>query len=553
MHLFFNCPPLHWTFCLVITLSLSFSALAQSAPTWQSASAIGPGSSYGDAVVDAAGNTYETGDFQGTIVVAGTTLTSQGGFDGYIAKYTPTGTLAWVRQLGSAGTELPLDIVADAAGNAYVTGYFTHPVSLGNGLSLTSGTATTYKAFLIRYSPQGVPEWVQQSSVTSTYYAGGGALGLDALGNVYQTGQFYNDMTVGTTTITAAGSGSGTYLARFSATTGALQYLARAFYHNPSPLPGSYAEPKLCVSPTGEAYILNSFNAPAVVGATTLTSRGNDDILIAKYGAQGILEWVQQLGGGGYDDVRGGKVDANGNLYVVAIFTGAATLGTTTLPGYGDVDGCLIKYSAQGALQWAQASGGTGRDLWNDVALDAIGNPYVVGSFSNIAQFGSTALTSAGNRDIAVAAYTPQGQIRWVQRAGGTGLDVGSFIGIAANGEVHVLGDFTGNCTFGTLTLSTTAVSETFVARLGNTTLSTRSNQTVAIELYPNPASNTVHLPAVPIGSQVQLLDAVGRIVRIMMVTSGANVSLQGVPPGLYVVRATHAQGRQYSGRLVVE
>ncbi|WP_375438271.1 hypothetical protein [uncultured Hymenobacter sp.] len=39
-----------------------------------------------------------------------------------------------------------------------------------------------------------------------------------------------------------------------------------------------------------------------------------------------------------------------------------------------------------------------------------------------------------------VEAYTPQGQLRWAQRAGGSGSDAGSHIGLDASGEVRVLG-----------------------------------------------------------------------------------------------------------------
>ena len=79
------------------------------------------------------------------------------------------------------------------------------------------------------------------------------------------------------------------------------------------------------------------------------------------------------------------------------------------------------------------------------------------------------------------------------------------------------------------------------------------AQRAVAVGLYPNPANTTVHLPTVPVGSRVQLLDAVGRIIRNTVVTAGATISLQGVTLGLYAVRATDTQGRQYTARLIVE
>ncbi|RYZ38185.1 MAG: hypothetical protein EOP49_31145 [Sphingobacteriales bacterium] len=62
---------------------------------------------------DAAGNVYTSGYFQGTNInfdpAGGTTgiLTSSGSFEGFVAKYTPSGTLLWARRLGST----QLDVV----------------------------------------------------------------------------------------------------------------------------------------------------------------------------------------------------------------------------------------------------------------------------------------------------------------------------------------------------------------------------------------------------------------------------------------------------------
>ncbi len=204
-------------------------------------------------------------------------------------------------------------------------------------------------------------------------------------------------------------------------------------------------------------------------------------------------------------------------------------------------------------MQWVQPSGGPGADRLSSVALDAAGNPYVTGLFSNVARFGATTLTSAGSQDISVAAYTPQGQTRWTQQAGGPGSDAGSHIGLDASGEVRVLGYFAGTCAFGSYSLNTSAISESFLARLGSGPLATRPSQPIPVSLYPNPATTAVRIPSVPVGNQVQLLDAVGRITRTLLVGTDATVSLQGVTPGLYMVRATDAQGQQYTGRLVVQ
>ncbi|GAB2470245.1 hypothetical protein GCM10011375_40910 [Hymenobacter qilianensis] len=535
----------------------SLTAGAQTAPAWSSVRAIGPTATYGAvATVDAFGNTYETGNFDGTTTIAGTTLTSAGNTDGYLAKYTPAGALAWVRQVGSPGSDYVSDVAVDAAGNAYVTGDFSGSMALGNNVSLVGGNVTVSKVMVVRYSPQGTPEWAQQSrSTPPNNTAVGGGIKIDAAGTVYLTGYFNNPFTIESTTINVPNL-AGVFLARLSAATGALQSLLPAFQYAPftSSVGVSYTYPKLAISPTGDTYILNTFTQSPIFGTTTLTSRGKGDVLVAKYSAQGTFEWVQQFGGVDEDLVNQGVVDATGNLYVTASFTGSATFGSTTLAGAGNLDGSLVKYSPQGALQWVQSVGGPASDNLFSVSLDAAGNPYVAGYFAEVARLGSGTLTSAGRQDIVAAAYTPQGQVRWVQQAGGPGLDYGLHLGFDARDNAYLVGRFANTCSFGSLTLSTTATQETFLAHLGNTVLATQQGRPVAqaLPVYPNPASDAVQVADVLVGRSVQLLDAAGRAARTEMVAPNATISVRGLPAGRYTLRATTADGSPYTGHLLV-
>jgi len=81
-----------------------------------------------------------------------------------------------------------------------------------------------------------------------------------------------------------------------------------------------------------------------------------------------------------------------------------------------------------------------------------------------------------------------------------------------------------------------------------------------ALELYPNPATETVllRLPGAPTPrpATVDVLDVLGRPVRRRTVRLGATdavpVDLRGLPAGLYVLRVACAEG-EYTGRVVVQ
>src|ERR1044072_4379381 len=79
-------------------------------------------------VVDPAGNVYVAGTFTASVDfnlgtgIAG--LTSQGGPDGFVAKYTGTGGFVWAVRFGGTEAETVSALGRDGAGNLYVGGGF---------------------------------------------------------------------------------------------------------------------------------------------------------------------------------------------------------------------------------------------------------------------------------------------------------------------------------------------------------------------------------------------------------------------------------------------
>lgn len=86
-------------------------------------------------VVDGSGNIYVAGQFRGTLTVTTTTgpltLTSAGQMDMFVIKMTASGDIIWGVNFGSAvGYEGIQGIGVDAAGDAYVTGFFSDDITI---------------------------------------------------------------------------------------------------------------------------------------------------------------------------------------------------------------------------------------------------------------------------------------------------------------------------------------------------------------------------------------------------------------------------------------
>ncbi|SES81353.1 hypothetical protein [Hymenobacter actinosclerus] len=538
-----------------LLLTATSAAVAQPtvAPPWTSVRAVGAGANMatGTTVVaaDAEGNLYQAGTFSNTTTVGGVTLVSQGGPDGFLAKYTADGTVLWVRQLGSAGADGAAAVVVDAAGNAYVMGAFVGNIDLGSGLALSSRGTTQSKTFCIRYSPQGAPQWVQQSNDFN--YSAGSGLALDASGHLYLTGAMTGYFVLGTTPLTSPDNftSNTAYLARLNAATGQVETLRAAFSYGPN----DYRLPLLAATPAGRVYLLPHFTVGLQLpGGGTLGSLGQLDAAVLCYAPDGRLEWARQLGSPQPDDVRQAAADAAGNLYVVGHSQGSVRAGLFTLPNNGSSDGFLLKYDPTGEVQWAQTVNSPDDDRLLALTLGPGGAPYVTGYFSKTITVGSQKLTSSGQSDVLVAAYSPEGQVRWTQQAGGPGPDYGTGLGLGPNGAVQVLGSYSSPAAFGQLTLSTPAAGS-FVALLGATVLGTPAARPLALLLAPNPANGRVRLRGLPAGRPVEVFDGLGRRVRTALLAPDASFSVRGLTPGLYVVQTTDALGQPYAGRLAVE
>jgi hypothetical protein len=94
-----------------------------------------------------------------------------------------------------------------------------------------------------------------------------------------------------------------------------------------------------------------------------------------------------------------------------------------------------------------QASGGSQSQ---DIAVDNSGNIYITGYFAGSVTFETTTLVSAGSNDIFIVKYDNGGSVVWARRAGSTTIDYGHAIAVSDNGDVYVMGYFTGTANFNT-------------------------------------------------------------------------------------------------------
>ena len=117
-----------------------------------------------DVAADAAGNSYLTGEFSGMAKFGTSLLTSAGASDVFLAKYSTLGDLVWLRQGGGTSDDESFSVVVDSNANAYVAGVFSGTATIG-GTTLTS--AGDYDIFVAKFDTAGSPLWVVRGGGSS--------------------------------------------------------------------------------------------------------------------------------------------------------------------------------------------------------------------------------------------------------------------------------------------------------------------------------------------------------------------------------------------------
>jgi hypothetical protein len=338
---------------------------------------------------DPSGNVLVAGYFNGTANFSGTIVNSGGGADPFIAKYSPSGSLLWVRTATGVGDDRGYGVITDAAGNIYLAGYL-------NGSLNFSGTVVNASGiFLARYDGSGNVIWVRTVPATACCNAAR-ALAYSPSGYVYMSGIMGGTATFGSTSVTTFG-GNDFFLAKYDLG-GNLVWVRQA---------GGVASEDsllgLSVGPDGSVTAVGYFLGSASFSGTNVVAPGAGAALfVANYSSSGQVNWVRTAGGNGDVAGYGVNVDRSGIAWVTGEFSGTANfsgLGVTAAGALGQADIFAARYNSQGNVLSVYQAGGTNYDVGSGVATDAAGTAYITGSYRSVAWFGSASVTNLSGTD----------------------------------------------------------------------------------------------------------------------------------------------------------
>jgi len=359
------------------------------------------GGFYDDAVygvaVDANNNVLVTGTFSGTADFGGGPLTSAGGPDIFVAKYSSLGAYFWAERFGNTLSDGGYAIAVDGSGNVLVTGCFQNSIDFGGGSLLAYDASPD--AFVVKLSSSGAHLW--SKAFGGAYGDYGQGIAVDGSGNVLVTGRFQGSVDFGAGQIFSKG-GYDIVIAKYSPS-GA--YLWSKCLGDTSHDIG-YG---VAVDVNGDIVVTGRFQGRVDFGGGPLasTSATGPDVFVAKYSATGGNLWSMTLGAA-YGISQNLALDGNGDIVVSGYFLGNANFGGGLLSSVGgSMDIFVAKYSANADHLWSRRFGDTSSDVGRSVAVDVNGNVIVTGSFTYTVDFGYGPMTANAYDQIFIVKLNP--------------------------------------------------------------------------------------------------------------------------------------------------
>ena len=168
-------------------------------------------------------------------------------------------------------------------------------------------------------------------------------------------------------------------------------------------------------------------NSIDIGNGVVLNNNGEENGMLIKYSAEGEIEWTEVIGGNGYDEIDSIVQTKDGGYIVGGSFeSNSIDIGNgVVLNNNGEENGMLIKYNAKREIEWTKIIGGSGKDSINSVSETKDGGYLIGGNFqsSKIDLENEIKLNNNGSSDGMLIKYNAEGEIEWATGIGGSNDD----------------------------------------------------------------------------------------------------------------------------------
>lgn len=152
--------------------------------------------------------------------------------------------------------------------------------------------------------------------------------------------------------------------------------------------------------------------------------------------------WAQQYGHDQYANyIQSVSSDNSNNIICFTHFNTSFTIDNTQFDAEDGDDLLVFSLNEDGGTDWAISDGGIGNQIAQEVACDAEGNVYLMGKFSGNLSFAGETFESNGSFDMYLIKLNPLGEMLWIKTFGGPNSESFESLNIH-NDKINIVGRY---------------------------------------------------------------------------------------------------------------
>ncbi|HEY6182798.1 MAG TPA: immunoglobulin domain-containing protein [Terriglobales bacterium] len=354
--------------------------------------------------IDASNNIYFFGGIWGRVTV-GTNRYTDTLSAALFAKMSPNQTVAFGKIAYNLYAQSAL--LTPSAGQFLIGGSINDPNSLRyEGITLAASANSDIA--VMKVNTDGSPVWARRGSGGGYDYLAG--LASTPTGDIFVSGTTFQSSSFGMGGVsTAVTSSKGVLLIKMDAggTGHWIKSVASSFEPTVCCEPVSSA---VAYSARDDSVIwAGDFTGTLTLASQTNSSIDGKDVFVAKMASAGVPSWVKVFGGTNDQFASALAVDTSGNIYVAGFFFGQIAIGQTTFTSRGKEDIFIAKLQDDGTVIWAKQIGYSGAERINSLGFTRRGELLIAGQVEAGLSLDGTFLETTGPADGFVAKFRPEG------------------------------------------------------------------------------------------------------------------------------------------------
>ena len=492
---------------------------------------------------DRHGNVFITGYFQDSVSFENTVLKSKGDTDIFLVKLSDKGELLWVKQAGGdfrknmIMTESGKAIATDYKNNIYLTGIFATSAQFEDTIIRSNGGNDI---FIAKYKTSGKLLWAKNygSIGHDLVYD----LELDYTNNILITGDIYEKANIGD--LKGPDKGSSAFLAK-------LTNDGKSIWLRTLQGTGHLFGKTITSDFEGNTYWGVNFRNKLNRSNNIIESYGNYDFIIEKVNQSGSVIWFNHFCGKGNNKISSIGINNLNDLYITGHFSNTITLEDKNLTSKGNNDVFVAKINQKGKVIWINNFGGTGSDKGKSLFIKNDSTVIISGEFQDKVMFKNESITADGHTDVFIAVVNGDTKNNLILSFGD--ISQQKINSLICNNDNNILltGSFRKSFTFGSEYVLATGSDDIFVAKLNTgegknyqiqaNSQYAQSSEKLKIQVIPNPTTGKIDIYILGFLNEltdINIKDMFGKTVfsKNGITENHFSVDLSGHTKGIYLL-----------------